>query len=132
MFGSVILLLATLIQPVRGGDKISVDPRLSRDGISVGTTIEGALLITVAGGWHINTASPSDENLVATAASFSPPGGLTVDGVRFPRAAARKFAFSETPVEVYEGTFVVRFSLTAAPGTPPGSFLLGVDVAYQA
>ena len=132
MGAPVLALLAFLILPFQGGEKISVAARLSQDGVRSGATMQGALLVTVGKGWHINSAFPSDENLVATSASFSPAPGLAVADVRFPHAVPRKFPFSDTPIEVYEGSIVVRFTLAAATGTPPGTLILPLDISYQA
>jgi DsbC/DsbD-like thiol-disulfide interchange protein len=110
---------------------VSATAKLSHDGVHGGSYFRAALLVTVRRGWHINSASPSDENLIATSAAFFPPPGLGVTGVRYPRGEAKRFAFSETPVDVYEGTVVVLLRITAATEMKPGAYTLPVDISYQ-
>src|SRR5271169_3358553 len=70
---------------------VSVTATLSQDGVHGGSDFRAALLVAVRKGWHINSASPSDENLIATSAAFFPPPGLAVTGVRYPRGEEKKF-----------------------------------------
>jgi DsbC/DsbD-like thiol-disulfide interchange protein len=116
----------------QGKEHVSVSAKLSQDGVQGGGELRGALIMTVAGGWHVNSATPADENLIGTAASFSPPAGLSVVQVQYPGGTSKKFAFSEEPVSVYEGTVVILFKITALPSTSPGDYALPVDVSYQA
>jgi thiol:disulfide interchange protein DsbD len=113
-------------------ENVSVAVKLSQDGLHGGSYFRAALLVTVGNGWHINSASPSDENLIATAAAFIPPPGLAVAEVRYPRGVAKRFAFSDRPLDVYEGTVVILLRITAATGMKPGAYTLPVDISYQA
>ena len=128
----VIVLCAPLPVHGQGKEHVAVTAKLSQDAVTAGGEMRGALLVTVGSGWHINSASPVDENLVGTAASFSPAGGLAVSGVRYPGGIAKKFAFSNEPLSVYEGTVVILFTITAAAALAPGDHMLPVDVSYQA
>ena len=138
----MIVILAVLsLSPFtgRGGDvtlqgreNVSVTAGLSHDGVHGGSSCRAALVVTVRKGWHINSASPSDENLIATSAAFIPPAGLGVTEVRYPRGVAKKFAFSDGPLDVYEGTVVVMLKITAAPEMKPGTYALPVELSYQA
>jgi DsbC/DsbD-like thiol-disulfide interchange protein len=44
----------------------------------------------------------------------------------------KRFAFSDTPLDVYEGSVVIVLRITAAAGMKPGACLLPVDISYQA
>jgi DsbC/DsbD-like thiol-disulfide interchange protein len=111
---------------------VSATAKLSHDGVHAGSYFRAALLVTVRKGWHINSASPSDENLIATSAAFFPPPGLGVTGVRYPRGESKRFAFSDTPLDVYEGSAVILLRITAATEMKPGAYTLPVDISYQA
>lgn len=123
-----------LLAPAAGGEgeHVSLEAKLSQDGMQAGTSCEAALVVTVGKGWHVNSASPADENLVATSAAFSPPPGLEIARVRFPRGTAKRFSFSEEPLDVYEGSVVIRLTLTAARGMKPGEYAVPVELSYQA
>jgi DsbC/DsbD-like thiol-disulfide interchange protein len=132
--GTAILTFMLLSQPavLQGEDNVSAAAKLSKDGLHAGSDVRGALVVTVRKGWHVNSATPSDENLIATSAAFTPPAGLAVAGVRYPRGTSRKFSFSEGPMDVYEGTVVIKFNITAAGEARPGDYAIPVDVSYQA
>ena len=101
-------------------------------GVRPGSSARATALILVAKGWHINSASPADSELVATLVSLTPPPGLAVEGVRFPPAVRRVLAFSSEPLDVYEGTVPVALEISAAPGMAPGEYVIPVVVSYQA
>jgi DsbC/DsbD-like thiol-disulfide interchange protein len=137
IFAAASIVLFLFVPPAgsgqpQGKEHVSVSVKLSQDGVPGGGEMRGALIVTVAGGWHVNSASPADDNLIGTAASFSPPPGLSVVQVQYPGGTAEKFAFSEEPLSVYEGTVVILFRITAVPEAPPGDYALPVDVSYQA
>jgi DsbC/DsbD-like thiol-disulfide interchange protein len=116
----------------QGKENVSITAKLSQEGVRGGSYFRAALLVTVGKGWHINSASPSDENLIATSVVFSPPPGLGVTGVEYPRGVARRFAFSDRPLDVYEGTVVIMLKISAASEMKPGAYALPVDISYQA
>ena len=131
---ALLLLLAPLPgtgQP-RGNEHVAVSARLSQDGVQGGGAMRAALLVTVESGWHVNSSSPADENLIGTAAAFAPPEGLAVSQVQYPPGIPKKFAFSDEPLSVYEGTVVILFSVSASAALAPGDYTLRVDVSYQA
>jgi DsbC/DsbD-like thiol-disulfide interchange protein len=130
----VAFITMLLLAPAAGGgeEHVSVEAKLSQDGVLGGTSFEAALVVTVGRGWHVNSTSPSDENLIATLAAFSPPPGLDVARVHYPRGTPKRFSFSDEPLDVYEGTVVIRLSIAAAPGMKPGEYDVPVDLSYQA
>lgn len=141
MITTIAVLLFLFLSPFTGqevggtlqhADYVSVTAKLSQDGVHGGSDFQAALLLAIGKGWHINSASPSDENLIATTASFFPPSGLVVTGVRYPRGESKKFAFSDSSLDVYEGTVVIRLRIAAAAELKPGAYALPVDISYQA
>ena len=113
-------------------EKVSVAAKLSQDGVHSGAFVRAALLVTVRKGWHVNSASPSDENLIATSAAFLPPHGLNVADLRYPRGTAKRFAFSDVPLDVYEGTVIIVLKIAVAQDLKPGDYTLPVEISYQA
>jgi len=109
---------------------VSVEPPAG--GVRAGSSARATLVIGVAKGWHINSATPADSELVPTTLAATPPPGITVAGVRFPPAERKTLAFSSEPLEVYEGTVSVVLEIAAAEGTPPGDYVVPVEVSYQA
>jgi len=66
---------------------------------------------TLAAGWHVNSHKPSEDYLVATEAHVEPATGVRVGEARYPGGAMKRFAFSETPLSVYEGSFAIEIPL---------------------
>ena len=137
IWGVVFLFLAPFAGRGEGAvpdreEYVTITAKLSHDGVHGGSYFRAALFLTVRKGWHINSASPSDENLIATSASFLPPPGLRVTGVRYPRGESKKVAFSDSTLDVYEGTVVIILKIAAAAEMKPGAYTLPVEISYQA
>ncbi|HVE65600.1 MAG TPA: cytochrome c biogenesis protein CcdA, partial [Thermoanaerobaculia bacterium] len=65
------------------------------------------LQVTIAPGWHVNSHRPSEEYLIATEARLDPVEGVRVGDAKYPDGKMMKFAFSESPLSVYDGTFPI-------------------------
>lgn len=83
---------------------------------------------TLASGWHVNSHKPSEDYLIATEASVDPAMGVRVGEVRYPEGELKKFAFSTTPLSVYEGTFHIEIPLELEGAAPA----LSGRIEYQA
>jgi len=57
---------------------------------------------------------------------------VAIEKVVYPKGEAKKFAFADEPLSVYEGTLVVGAKLKVAPTAPPGSYALKGKLTYQA
>ena len=57
---------------------------------------------------------------------------MAIERVVYPKGEAKKFAFADEPLSVYEGTLVVGAKLKVAPTVPPGSYALKGKLTYQA
>ncbi|MGH9369338.1 MAG: cytochrome c biogenesis protein CcdA [Thermoanaerobaculia bacterium] len=83
----------------------------------------------LAPGWHANSHRPSEEYLIPTSVRLEPVAGVTYGQPRYPEGVMRKFAFSPTPLSVYEERFSIEVPVSWAPGADPS--ISGV-VEYQA
>ena len=99
---------------------VTVRASVSRSGAS-GATLR--LDAALAEGWHVNSHKPSEDYLIPTSVRLDPASGVRFGEPRYPDGVARKFAFSETPLSVYEGKFTidVPVSWTAAPEALSGA-----------
>jgi thiol:disulfide interchange protein DsbD len=66
------------------------------------------LVCTLTPGWHVNSHKPSEDYLIATEAKPDPAKGVRFEEARYPDGVLKKFAFSETPLSVYEGVFTIE------------------------
>ena len=90
------------------------------------------LRVYLAREFHVNSHQPSAEFLIPTSLEV-----LSLDGLRggtwdYPPALTKKFAYSEEPLQVYEGNFLIRGSLTAPADSMPSSKQVRLALKYQA
>ncbi len=111
---------------------VSVRTAVSVDKLRVGASAKAAVQLVVAPGYHINSRFPSDEFLVGTKVQLDKLPGMTVGGAVYPKGAVKKFAFSKTPLSIYEGTVNVIFPITATAALKPGRQVLKGKLTYQA
>ena len=88
------------------------------------------LTATIASGWHVNSHRPSEEYLIATAAHLDPVAGVTFGEPVYPAGVQKKFAFSESPLSVYEGSFSIDVPVLWNAQSPPAA--ISGRVEYQA
>jgi thiol:disulfide interchange protein DsbD len=93
---------------------------------------EGSLEIrvTLAPGWHVNSHEPSEEYLIATNATLDPASGVRFGEATYPPGKTMDFAFSESPLSVYEGTFSIAVPVTWDASRPEPA--LSGSLEYQA
>jgi len=72
-----------------------------------GSTLRVAVVVQIKEGWHINSNHPLEDYLIPTELQLDSTTGVTLEQVVFPKALERTFAFSETPLAVFEGEFVI-------------------------
>ena len=106
---------------------LKIEPRVEAD--KPGSAVL-RLQASLASGWHVNSHRPSEEYLIATEARLDPASGVRFGDARYPEGMLKKFAFSESPLSVYEGSFAIEVPLQFDPaGSVPA---LSGRVEYQA
>ena len=87
------------------------------------------LRFRIQDGFHINSHTPHEKNLIPTQLMVVDGDGVNVSAVDFPPGTDTSFAFAPNEkVSVYTGTVTLRAHVTAAPG---GHLLQGA-LRYQA
>ncbi|MCI0707517.1 MAG: thioredoxin family protein [Ignavibacteriae bacterium] len=112
--------------------KIQLETKLSVDKAAPGSTIKAAVVMTIAEGWHTNSHTPSEENLIGTALELKPVEGVILSDLQYPHGEDLKFAFSETPLNVYEGTVPIFLSLKLSDKVEPSEVTLAGTLTVQA
>jgi len=88
------------------------------------------LLIT--NGYHVNANPPSQPYLKPTEIELKPQEGISVEFITYPDPLERTFAFSETPLKVYEGETDLKLRLKADKSATPGKHNLSAKLRVQA
>ncbi|HPC83610.1 MAG TPA: cytochrome c biogenesis protein CcdA [Thermoanaerobaculaceae bacterium] len=109
----------------------SAAPRWERDPAGPPAAFTLVVTVTVDEGWHVNSHTPLSEDLIPTTLRLDLPAGWSAGEPVFPKHRAARFAFSDEPVAVYEGTFAIRVPVTI-PAETDTAPVLGVAVAAQA
>ena len=91
------------------------------------------LHFNVLKGFHINSAKPLSELLLATTLKLDPPGDITLGKVRFPEGQSLSFPFApDEKLSVYSGPFDVKVTVFTARGTKTGPYRVHGTLNYQA
>ena len=83
-------------------------------------------------GYHVNANPPSLPYLKATEIELKPADGISVEFITYPDPLVRTFAFSETPLKVYEGETNLKVRLKADKSAAPGKHNLSAKLRVQA
>jgi hypothetical protein len=105
---------------------------MASDGAYANSVAKAAVVAQVASGYHINDHKPSADYLIPTELKVAPSKQITVKEVVYPKGTVARFAFSDTPLAVYEGKVVVGALLQVAQAVAPGTYSLTGKFAYQA
>jgi DsbC/DsbD-like thiol-disulfide interchange protein len=116
---------------LQSAPNILVNGYTSTDKAQRGRAIQGAIVMDIPGGYHVNSNRPLEKFLVATQLSVEAPQGVRVGAVTFPRALLRNFQFSKEKLSVYEGRVILRFNASVPAGFNGGSMQLKAKLRYQ-
>jgi len=96
------------------------------------TTVKAAVVAKVSAGYHINDHKPTLDYLIPTELKLDALKQVEVKDVTYPKGVLKKFAFSDAPLSVYEGTVVVGSALQVGRAMAPGTYALKGKFSYQA
>ena len=105
---------------------------LSTDAAHPASSAKAVVVAEIAEGFHINDQKPTLDYLIPAELEFAAGDGVNVANVVYPRGEAKKFAFSKSPLSVYEGALKVGVLLKIAPKARPGTRTLKGELKYQA
>ena len=105
---------------------------LAAEGVAPGATLKVAAVAQVAPGFHINDHKPTLEYLIPTEWTLAGTKQISVVKMAYPKGELKRFAFSDAPLSVYEGTLTVGALLKVDRATKPGTYTLKGEFKYQA
>jgi thioredoxin:protein disulfide reductase len=86
--------------------------------------------MTLGPKWHVNSHTPAEDFLIPTDLTLKASAGK-LSPIRYPKHVEKKFAFSDKPLRVYEGTVRFETDLDLAAGAN-GMVSLSGTLGYQA
>jgi len=99
--------------------------------VTKGKAAHGSVTISIPAGLHVNSNRPSSQYAIATTVKLN-AAGIKLGTVSYPRGTNRKFEFTETPINVYEGTVKFPFTVTVPANFTGDSVHVRATVKYQA
>lgn len=113
-------------------DVVAPMPYVSLDPVGRGSHFQIAVVLKIRPGFHINAREKSADYLIATDLRAQAPAGFQFGEVSYPKGTLQTFSFSKTPLNVYEGTIMLRLPATAEPNAPLGAQNIALKLRYQA
>ncbi len=96
-----------------------------------GGSAELKLTATLSPGFHANSHTPSDENLIPLRLTWE-PGSVAAHEIVYPAPKMEKYEFSEKPLSVVSGSFDIVTRFTASAGAAAGQSTVTGKLRYQA
>lgn len=113
-------------------DVISVKLFSSEDKLEPGKNNPVSIEIKIEEPFHINSRQPAEDYLIPVTISFNGKEGLVFSGTEFPEPEIKLMGFSDIPLSIYGGTFVVK-TLVKLPASFEGSeVMISGTIGYQA
>jgi DsbC/DsbD-like thiol-disulfide interchange protein len=94
--------------------------------------VKATVVAEVLSGYHINDHHPSLDYLIPTEVKLEPSPQVAKNDITYPKGELKRFAFSDTPLSVYEGTVRFDVALQVEHKVLPGDYAVKGQLAYQA
>jgi thiol:disulfide interchange protein DsbD len=132
LIGSLVLCIALLAQVPSGRDVVKPEIYASLDPVGRGSSFQIAVVMKIRPGFHVNAREKSEDYLIATDLKAALPAGFSSGDVSYPKGKLEQFAFSKTPLNVYQDTVILRMPVTALASAPLGEQHIPLKLRYQA
>jgi DsbC/DsbD-like thiol-disulfide interchange protein len=130
------IVLVGLLSTVTAGQnpKPVVEARmlLGADAAHANTVVKAAVVARIASGFHLNDNHPTLDYLIPTELKIEVPKEMSLEKVVYPKGEPVRFAFSDLPLSVYQGTLDIGVVLRVGRKVVPGVYTLQGKFAYQA
>lgn len=123
---------ADSMQPSSSADLVSVKTRLAATPVPAGKAVEGAVVLEIKEGWHVNAHRPTFDYLIGTTLDWSTSSNIRVDDLQYPDPKQFELDFAGDAIAVYEGRAPIFFTVRPARGTAPGNHRLTGRLRVQA
>jgi DsbC/DsbD-like thiol-disulfide interchange protein len=115
-----------------GAAVVKTQSYISVDQVEQGSAFEAAVVVAIQKGYHVNAHKTSDEFLIPTTLTAQLPAGLKQVETVYPEGHLQKLAFSEKPINVYDGSVTLKMRLQTTAAAAPGETSIPFVLRYQA
>jgi len=123
---------ATNSQVPSGKDVVKAEVYASMEPAARGGSFQIAVVMNIRQGFHVNAREKSEEYLIATDLKAQLPSGFTNGEVVYPKGKLETFTFSKKPLNVYQGTVILRLPVNALANSTIGQQHIPLKLRYQA
>lgn len=113
-------------------DVVSPTVYVSAEPAARGVPFQVAVVFKIRPGFHVNAREKSADYLIATDLHAEIPAGFKAGDVVYPKGQLHAFTFAKNPLNVYEGTVVLRMPMTPLANAPLGAQQIPLKLRYQA
>ena len=110
----------------------TLTPRVDTKAVRAGSTVVLAVRVALPEGVHVQSNKPRDPGLIATVLTVTPPAGLTLVGVRYPKDVELAQRGAPKPLLVYPNEFDITVELKVGAGVAAGKLTVPATLRYQA
>lgn len=115
------------------GPQIKYQAFSEKTRLKPGTSSKIVLLFQLEDKWHINSNKPLDEFLVPTQLSLEESEVVSIQKIVYPEPKLVKLSFSEEPLSVFEGEFLIGVEIKISDSISAGeSIQIPFALRYQA
>ncbi|MCK5076645.1 MAG: sulfite exporter TauE/SafE family protein, partial [Calditrichia bacterium] len=101
------ILLFTFSWAASAEDYMSANFYVSQNKISAGQSFKIAVEFELNEEYHINSNDPGEDFSIPTKLTVNLPEGFTLGRIIYPESHSVQFAFSDTPLDVFEGKNII-------------------------
>jgi len=123
---------ATSSQVPSGRDVVKPEVYASMEPAGRGGSFQIAVVMKIRPGFHVNAREKSEEYLIATDLEAELPSGFSSGEVVYPKGKLETYTFSKKPLNVYQGTVILRLPVNALASAPVGEQHIPLKLRYQA
>jgi len=131
VFGNLMLAAVILLASQSSASAQTVHGSIGNGTVARGSAARASVVIDIPAGLHVNSSRPNSEYAIATSVRINGTG-IKTSPVRYPAGHNRKFTFSETAINVYEGRTTFPFTVTVPRSFKGDTVRIRAMVRYQA
>jgi thiol:disulfide interchange protein len=128
---SAMFCLIFVVLFANGANAQSISGSIANGTVTKGKAARATVVLSIPGGLHVNSSRPGSEYAIPTTVRAS-ANGVRIGAITYPRGRNRKFGFSESAINVYEGRTSFTFPVTVPVNFNGSTVRVNVRVRYQA
>ena len=131
----VVAALAVLLIPLPCDGQqadFKIDTFLSVDKLTPNSRFRLAVIIDIAGHWHINANPANVEGLIPTTLTLQLPAAIVLDRIVYPKGVITRVAWADEPVALYTGRTILFAEGHVSGDAKAGPVKLEGSLRYQA